>query len=50
MTAVVVYSGGMDSFTVLHDAIAKFGSAHAVSFNYGKVFPTTLLTLGISIL
>jgi 7-cyano-7-deazaguanine synthase len=26
----------MDSFTVLHDAIAKFGSAHAVSFNYGQ--------------
>lgn len=36
MTAVVVYSGGMDSFTVLHEALAKFGDVHAVSFNYGQ--------------
>jgi 7-cyano-7-deazaguanine synthase len=36
MTAVVVYSGGMDSFTALHEALATFGDVHAVSFNYGQ--------------
>jgi len=34
--AVVVYSGGMDSFTVLHEAIARHEEVFAVSFNYGQ--------------
>ena len=34
--AVVIYSGGMDSFTVLHKAIAEGFEVHALSFNYGQ--------------
>ncbi|WP_414501209.1 7-cyano-7-deazaguanine synthase QueC [Zymobacter sp. IVIA_12111.31 C1] len=34
--AVVIYSGGMDSFTVLHKAIAQGFEVHALSFNYGQ--------------
>lgn len=34
--AVVVYSGGMDSFTVLHKAIASGDEVYALSFNYGQ--------------
>ncbi|GAB3475568.1 7-cyano-7-deazaguanine synthase QueC [Marinomonas epiphytica] len=34
--AVVVYSGGMDSFTVLHKALADGLDVHALSFNYGQ--------------
>lgn len=34
--AVVVYSGGMDSFTVLHQAIAAGKEVYALSFNYGQ--------------
>lgn len=34
--AVVIYSGGMDSFTVLHKAIAEGYEVHALSFNYGQ--------------
>lgn len=34
--AVVVYSGGMDSFTVLHTAIKSGLDVHALSFNYGQ--------------
>ncbi|WP_337881404.1 7-cyano-7-deazaguanine synthase QueC [Rheinheimera sp.] len=33
---VVIYSGGMDSFTVLHKAIADGHEVHALSFNYGQ--------------
>ncbi len=33
---VVVYSGGMDSFTVLHQASVDCEVVHAVSFNYGQ--------------
>jgi len=33
---VVVYSGGMDSYTVLHNAIASGADVHALSFNYGQ--------------
>lgn len=33
---VVIYSGGMDSFTVLHRAIAEGYDVHALSFNYGQ--------------
>jgi len=33
---VVVYSGGMDSFTVLHTAIKSGLDVYAISFNYGQ--------------
>ncbi len=33
---VVIYSGGMDSFTVLHKAIADGHQVYALSFNYGQ--------------
>lgn len=34
--AIVVYSGGMDSFTVLNKAIQDGLEVHAISFNYGQ--------------
>nr|WP_264194010.1 7-cyano-7-deazaguanine synthase QueC [Marinomonas algarum] len=34
--AVVVYSGGMDSFTVLHTALRSGLDVYAISFNYGQ--------------
>ncbi|MDW5375296.1 7-cyano-7-deazaguanine synthase QueC [Halomonas sp. HP20-15] len=34
--AVVIYSGGMDSYTVLHRAIRQGYSIHALSFDYGQ--------------
>lgn len=33
---VVIYSGGMDSFTVLHRALAEGYDVYALSFNYGQ--------------
>ncbi|CAI8152653.1 MAG: 7-cyano-7-deazaguanine synthase [Pseudidiomarina mangrovi] len=33
---VVIYSGGMDSFTVLHTALAAGHQVYALSFNYGQ--------------
>lgn len=33
---VVIYSGGMDSFTVLHRAIQEGLDVHALSFDYGQ--------------
>ncbi len=33
---VVIYSGGMDSFTVLHKAIQEGCDVYALSFNYGQ--------------
>ncbi|WP_411360466.1 7-cyano-7-deazaguanine synthase QueC [Pseudidiomarina salilacus] len=33
---VVIYSGGMDSFTVLHRAIKDGHEVYALSFNYGQ--------------
>ena len=33
---VVVYSGGMDSYTVLHKALATGAEVYAISFNYGQ--------------
>lgn len=33
---VVIYSGGMDSFTVLNDAVRAEKQVYAVSFNYGQ--------------
>ncbi|HET8850690.1 MAG TPA: 7-cyano-7-deazaguanine synthase QueC [Marinobacter sp.] len=35
-TVVVIYSGGMDSFTLLHLARALGHTVHALSFNYGQ--------------
>ena len=35
-TVVVIYSGGMDSFTLLHLARARGLDVHALSFNYGQ--------------
>lgn len=35
-TVVVIYSGGMDSFTLLHKARADGLNVHAISFNYGQ--------------
>src|SRR5690554_8024347 len=35
-TVVVIYSGGMDSFTLLHLARARGHKVHALSFNYGQ--------------
>lgn len=34
--AVVIYSGGMDSFTVLHRALREGRRVHALSFDYGQ--------------
>ena len=34
--AVVIYSGGMDSFTVLHNAIRQGYQPYALSFDYGQ--------------
>ena len=34
--AVVIYSGGMDSYTVLHLAIKQGYEVYALSFNYGQ--------------
>ncbi|MFW5824676.1 MAG: 7-cyano-7-deazaguanine synthase QueC [Marinobacter sp.] len=33
---VVIYSGGMDSFTLLHRALAEGHQVHALSFDYGQ--------------
>ncbi len=33
---VVIYSGGMDSFTLLHQAIEGGARVYALSFNYGQ--------------
>lgn len=33
---VVIYSGGMDSFTVLHKAVKAGHDVYALSFNYGQ--------------
>ncbi|GGC67415.1 7-cyano-7-deazaguanine synthase QueC [Marinobacter halophilus] len=35
-TVVVIYSGGMDSFTLLNLARAQGRNVHALSFNYGQ--------------
>ncbi|MDX1550991.1 MAG: 7-cyano-7-deazaguanine synthase QueC [Marinobacter sp.] len=35
-TVVVIYSGGMDSFTLLHLARARGYNVHALSFDYGQ--------------
>ncbi|WP_432459180.1 MULTISPECIES: 7-cyano-7-deazaguanine synthase QueC [unclassified Agarivorans] len=34
--AVVIYSGGMDSYTVLHKTLQQGLQAYALSFNYGQ--------------
>ncbi len=35
-TVVVIFSGGMDSYTLLHVARARGLNVHALSFNYGQ--------------
>ncbi|WKD30130.1 7-cyano-7-deazaguanine synthase QueC [Halomonas sp. KG2] len=35
-STVVIYSGGMDSYTVLHRAIKEGLEVHALSFDYGQ--------------
>lgn len=35
-TTIVIYSGGMDSFTVLHRALREGLTVHALSFDYGQ--------------
>lgn len=35
-SSVVIYSGGMDSFTVLHRALHESRQVHALSFDYGQ--------------
>lgn len=35
-TTVVIYSGGMDSYTVLHRALREGLTVHALSFDYGQ--------------
>jgi len=43
MKVVVIYSGGMDSFTVLHKALKASHDVLAVSFNYGQRHSKELL-------
>ena len=33
---LVVYSGGLDSYTLLRKAIKKFDRVEAITFNYGQ--------------
>ena len=33
---LVVYSGGLDSFTLLNKAIKEFDEVSAITFNYGQ--------------
>lgn len=40
---VVIYSGGMDSYTVLNKAMQEGYDVHAVSFNYGQRHSKELL-------
>ena len=35
-TVVVIYSGGMDSYTLLHKALHEGWNIHALSFDYGQ--------------
>lgn len=35
-TVVVIYSGGMDSYTLLHKALSEGWRVHALSFDYGQ--------------
>ncbi|PCF94852.1 7-cyano-7-deazaguanine synthase QueC [Vreelandella nigrificans] len=43
-STVVIYSGGMDSFTVLHRAIQEGLNVHALSFDYGQRHARELVT------
>ncbi|SDK91112.1 preQ(0) biosynthesis protein QueC [Modicisalibacter muralis] len=36
LKAIVIYSGGMDSYTVLHHALCQGYEVHALSFDYGQ--------------
>jgi 7-cyano-7-deazaguanine synthase len=35
-SVLVVYSGGLDSFTLINEAINKFERVEAITFNYGQ--------------
>ena len=35
-SVLVVYSGGLDSFTLLNEAMNKFERVEAITFNYGQ--------------
>ncbi|WP_249976950.1 7-cyano-7-deazaguanine synthase QueC [Vreelandella olivaria] len=43
-STVVIYSGGMDSYTVLHRAIREGINVHALSFDYGQRHARELAT------
>lgn len=43
-TTVVIYSGGMDSYTVLHRALKEGLTVHALSFDYGQRHARELIT------
>ncbi len=54
-TTVVIYSGGMDSYTLLHRALREGRTVHALSFDYGQrhrrelaIATTVCLALGVS--
>lgn len=44
--AVVIYSGGMDSYTVLHRALHQGYEVHALSFHYGQRHSRELAVAG----
>ena len=35
-SVLVVYSGGLDSYTLLNKAMKKFDRVEAITFNYGQ--------------
>tara|TARA_B100000886_G_scaffold316488_1_gene255161 strand:+ start:785 stop:1435 length:651 start_codon:yes stop_codon:yes gene_type:complete len=35
-SVLVVYSGGLDSYTLLNEALGKFDQVEAITFNYGQ--------------
>lgn len=41
--AVIIYSGGMDSFTLLHETLDSHDEVIAISFNYGQRHKKELL-------
>lgn len=46
---VVIYSGGMDSFTALNKAVKEGFDVYALSFNYGQKHNKELWTSQISL-
>ena len=35
-SVLVVYSGGLDSYTLLNKAVSSFEKVEAITFNYGQ--------------